>query len=123
MCKERANFKLWRIEMYFFIKVLVSSVVIAVVTKLSEKTPIGGALLKSLPLTSFLVFFFMKYEGRTNEEIKEMSWDILYLVIPSLILFIVFPILLDKGWSFYSSLAVSTLIMCLGYVVTLKLIG
>jgi hypothetical protein len=109
--------------MYFLLKVIISATIIAVVTKLSEKTPVGGALLKSLPLTSFLVFFFMKYEGRTNDEIRRMSWDILYLVIPSLILFIVFPILLGKGWGFYSSLAASTVVMCLGYVLTLKIIS
>lgn len=109
--------------MYFTIKVLISAVIIASVTKLSERTPIGGALLKSLPFTSFLVYFFMKYEGRTNQEIKRMSWDILYLVIPSLILFIVFPLLLDKGWSFSNSLAVSTAVMCVGYIITLKIIA
>ena len=68
--------------MYFFIKTLISALVIAAVTQLSEKSTVGAALLKSLPLTSFLVFFFMKYEGRTNQEISQMSWDILWLVIP-----------------------------------------
>ena len=109
--------------MYFFIKVLISAVIIATVTKLSEKTPVGGALLKSLPLTSFLVFFFMKFEGRTNNEIANMSWDILYLVVPSLVLFIVFPLLLNKGWNFYTSLAISSLVMCIGYAATLKIMG
>lgn len=108
--------------MYFTIKVLLSALIIATVTKLSEKAPVGSALLKSLPLTSFMVFFIMKYEGRTNQEIGRMSWDILYLVIPSLILFIIFPILLDRGWSFGASLGVSTLVMCLGYMLTLKII-
>ncbi|MFA5583072.1 MAG: DUF3147 family protein [Bacteriovoracaceae bacterium] len=108
--------------MYFFIKVLISAVIIATVTKLSEKTPVGGALLKSLPLTSLLVFFFMKYEGRTNKEISSMSWDILYMVIPSLVLFIVFPLLLDRGWSFYTSLAVSTVVMSTGYLITFKIL-
>ncbi len=108
--------------MYFFIKVLISAVVIASVTKLSEKTPVGGALLKSLPLTSLIVCFLMKYEGRTNKEISNMSWDILYMVIPSLILFIVFPLLLDRGWNFSTSLAVSTLVMSVGYLMTYKIL-
>lgn len=109
--------------MYFFIKVMISAIIIATVTKLSEKTPIGGALLKSLPLTSILVFFFMKYEGRTNKEISLMSWDILYMVIPSLLLFIVFPILLERGWSFAGSLALSTILMSIGYLITFKIIA
>lgn len=109
--------------MYFIIKVFISALIIGVVTKLSEKTPVAGALLKSLPLTSFLVFFIMKYEGRTNKEIMNMSWDILYMVIPSLILFIVFPVLLSKGFNFYLSLAVSTGVMSLGYLLTFKILS
>ena len=109
--------------MYFTVKVLISAIIIATVTKLAEKSPVGGALLKSLPLTSLLVFIFMKYEGRTNKEISAMSWDILFLVIPSLVLFIVLPILLDKGWSFALSLSVSTVVMCLAYGITLKILA
>ncbi|MFP5386206.1 MAG: DUF3147 family protein [Bacteriovoracia bacterium] len=109
--------------MYFLSKILISAVIIATVTKLSEKSTVAGALLKSLPLTSLLVFFFMKYEGRTNKEISTMSWDILYMVIPSLILFIVFPVLLNRGWNFYSSLAVSTVVMSAGYFITFKIIS
>ncbi len=109
--------------MYFFIKTLISALVIAGVTMLSEKTPVGAALLKSLPLTSFLVFFFMKYEGRTNQEISRMSWDILWLVIPSLILFIIFPILLDKGQGFGTSLFVASIVMVAAYGTVLKLLA
>jgi hypothetical protein len=109
--------------MYFFVKTLISAFVIAGVTQLSEKTPVGAALLKSLPLTSFLVFFFMKYEGRTDKEIISMSWDILYLVIPSLVLFISLPLLMSKGMNFYWSMFVSSVIMCGCYAVTLKIMG
>lgn len=109
--------------MYFFLKTLVSALVIATVTKLAEKNTLGGALLTSLPLTSFLVFFFMKYEGRSNAEISRMSWDIFYLVIPSLILFIALPVLLDRGLNFGPSLFLSTLLMLSAYFVTLKILG
>ena len=79
--------------------------------------------MKSLPLTSFLVFFFMKYEGRSNTEIARMSWDIFYLVIPSLVLFVALPLLLDRGLSFGSSLAISTFLMLGAYFMTLKILG
>jgi hypothetical protein len=102
---------------------MISALVIAGVTQLSEKTPVGAALLKSLPLTSFLVFFFMKYEGRTDHEIIRMSWDILYLVIPSLVLFICLPLLMSKGMSFYWSMLLSTIVMSVCYAVTLKVMG
>jgi hypothetical protein len=109
--------------MYFAMKTLISALVIALVTKLSEKQILGAALIKSLPLTSFLVFFFMKYEGRTDQEFKVMSWDILKMVIPSLLLFVVFPVLLDKGWGFYLSLAGGTVVMCLAYLATFRILA
>lgn len=109
--------------MYFFIKTLIAALIIATVTMLSERNPLGAALLKSLPLTSLLVFLFMKYEGRTNQEISKMSWDILWLVFPSLILFIVFPIFLDKGYGFGTSLLVASIIMVAGYGIVLKTIS
>lgn len=109
--------------MYFAIKTLISALVIALVTKLSEKQILGAALIKSLPLTSFLVFFFMKYEGRTDQEFIVMSWDILKMVLPSLLLFVVFPLLLDKGMGFYISLAGGTAVMCVAYMITFKILA
>ena len=108
---------------YFLIKTLLSALVIAVVTELSEKLPVGSALIKSLPLTSLIVFFIMKYEGRTSAEIGKMSWDILYMIIPSLILFIVFPWLLSKGWSFSAALGVGLAVMSLGYAISFKILA
>jgi hypothetical protein len=106
---------------YFIIKTLLSAAVIATVTELSEKMPVGSALIKSLPLTSLMVFIIMKYEGRTSQEIGKMSWDIFYMIIPSLILFIVFPWLLSRGWGFSSALGVGILVMSLGYFVSFKI--
>lgn len=83
----------------------------------------GAAFIKSLPLTSLLVFFFMKYEGRTDNEIAAMSWDILYLVIPSLILFIVLPLMINKGFNFYVSLGAGIAAMSVGYFATIKIIS
>ncbi len=109
--------------MYFIIKTLISALVIASVTQLSEKAPLGAAFLKSLPLTSLLVFFFMKYEGRSESEIIAMSWDILYLVLPSLLLFIALPVLMGRGVRFVPALFLAMVVMSLGYAVTFKLMN
>lgn len=109
--------------MYFILKTLISALLITVVTQLAEKMPVGSALIKSLPLTSLLVFFIMKYEGRTNHEIMNMSWDILFMVLPSLILFILFPILMGKGLSFGMALGASLVVMSLGYLGMFKILA
>lgn len=108
--------------MYFVFKALLSGFIIALVTKLSDNFPVGGALVKSLPLTSFLVFFIMKYENKNNNEIAAMSWDILWMVIPSLLLFIILPLMLNKGFSFSISLASATVVMCSAYLLMFKVL-
>jgi hypothetical protein len=105
---------------YFILKAVISGLVIAGVTTLSDKTPVGGALLKSLPITSYLVFIIMYYEGRSSEQLIGMSKDIFILVIPSLVLFLAFPFFLSKNMSFYPSLGIATVLMVVCYVITLK---
>ena len=102
--------------MYFALKTLISAFLITVVTELAGRMPVGAALIKSLPLTSLLVFLIMKYEGKTEQQIGAMSWDILWMVIPSLILFALFPLLLGRGWGFGMSLVASVAVMALGYL-------
>lgn len=109
--------------MYFLFKALLSGVIIAIVTKLSDNFPVGGALVKSLPLTSFLVFFIMKYENKTNTEIAAMSWDILWMVIPSLLLFIILPLMLTRGFSFSLSLISATVVMSLAYLLMFRILA
>jgi len=109
--------------MYFLVKTLISALLIATVTQLAEKMPVGSALIKSLPLTSLLVFLIMKYEGRTDQEIMSMSWDILYMVIPSLLLFILLPLLMGRGMSFAAALGTSVGVMCLGYLGMFRIIA
>lgn len=109
--------------MYFLFKALLSGFIIALVTKLSDHMPVGGALVKSLPLTSFLVFFIMKYENKSNEAIAAMSWDILWMVIPSLLLFLVLPLMLNKGFSFSVSLASGTIVMSMAYLLMFRLLS
>ncbi len=107
--------------MYFFIKLLISASIIAIVTQLAEKMPKAGALIISLLITSLLVFFIMKYDGRSNAQIATVSWDVLYMIIPSLVLFIVLPIMLNRGMNFYLFLMISTVFTAGCYLILFKL--
>ncbi len=109
--------------MYFIAKTLISALIIAVVTQLADKMPKAGALIKSLPITSLIVFLVMKYEGSSDQKIATMSWDILIMVIPSLILFIALPLLINRGIGFYPALVVSTLITAFCYIISFKLLA
>lgn len=109
--------------MNFVLKILFSAFVVGLVTLLADKMPKAGALVKSLPLTSLLVFIIMKYEGSSDQKIASMSWDILFMVIPSLVLFVVLPVLINRGVGFYASLGLSTVATAICYLISFRLIG
>lgn len=109
--------------MNFILKTFLSALIIALVTTLADRMPKGAALIKSLPITSLMVFFIMYYEGKSDQQIITMSWDVLFMVIPSLILFIAFPLLMQRGVSFYTSMLMATALTSCAYLVSFKLIS
>ena len=93
----------------YIIKILISAVIIAVVSEISRKTSFIGGLIASLPLTSILAIIWLYLDNAKTEKIAELSWNIFWFVIPSLLFFILFPILLLKlGFNFYLSLILSS---------------
>lgn len=96
--------------MYFFIKVLVSALVIAGVSELAKRSSFAAAFTASLPLTSILAMVWMYYERQDTEEIRQLSQGIFWLVLPSLALFLLLPALLKAGIGFPLALLIS----CLG---------
>lgn len=89
---------------FFLVKVLVSALTIAGITELARRIPLWGALLATLPINSVLAFIWIWAERRDPAPLITMSWQIFWLVLPSMALFAVFPELLRRGWPFAPSL-------------------
>ncbi|MGZ3238404.1 MAG: DUF3147 family protein, partial [Burkholderiaceae bacterium] len=68
---------------------------------------IWAATLASLPLVSLLAFIWLYVETGDANRIANLAQGIFWLVLPSLVLFILLPILLRGGWNFWLSLVVS----------------
>lgn len=101
--------------MYYLLKVLISAGMIVLISEIGKRNSVMGGILASVPLTSFLAFIWMYVENRDVKPIIELSKNIFWLVIPSLIFFIIFPYCLKKGINFYISMFNSTLIMVICY--------
>lgn len=99
----------------YAIKVALSAVVIVAVAEIAKRSSLWAAALASLPLTSILAFVWLQLDGEPPSRIASLASDILWLVIPSLLLFIVLPMLLRAGWTFWPSLLVSCLATVAGY--------
>lgn len=104
---------------YYIIKVLLSSVTLVAISEISKRSTTMGSILASVPLVSLLAFVWMYIDTKDTAKIAELSQGIFWLVIPSLVFFILFPILLKKNVEFWLSMGISLIIMVIGYFVML----
>ena len=108
--------------LYYIIKIVVSAVLIATISEIAKRSTGLAALLAALPLTSVIAFIWLHVEGSRPEAIAVLSSQILWLVIPSLILFILLPVLLRYGLGFWASLVISMAATAGGYLALLPLL-
>jgi uncharacterized membrane protein (GlpM family) len=101
--------------MQYVVKTLISAILIVAISEVSKRSTLIGGLLASLPLTSLLAFLWLYYETRNPQAIADLAINILWLVIPSLILFILLPLLLKKQMAFYPALLISCLATAIAY--------
>lgn len=101
--------------MYFMLKTLITTLVVVGISELARRYSLLAAALASLPLTSILAFIWIYYDTKDVQKVAELSYSILWLVIPSLLFFIMFPLLVKFGFKFAPALLLSCVIMSAGY--------
>ena len=92
---------------YYVVKVIVSAALIVAISELSKRSTFVGALLASIPIVSVLAMIWLYVDTRDAGQVAALSRSVFWLVLPSLVLFVLLPPLLERGYSFYGSLAVS----------------
>lgn len=100
---------------YFLLKVLITAMAVAGISVLAKQYSWVAALLASLPLTSILAFVWMHVEGQPRESIAALSSEVFWLVIPSLVFFVVFPLLLRLQMTFFLALLLAALATAVAY--------
>ena len=105
------------------IKILVSSGIIFLVSEIAKKNTFFAGLIASIPLVSILSMLWLYFETEDIEKIKNLSNSILWMVIPSLTLFLSLPVLINIGFNFYISLIISIIITIGCYSVTLLILS
>ena len=93
---------------HYAIKIAISALVIVAVSEIAKRNSGMAALVAALPLTSLLALVWLHVEGSSPQAIGELSGQVFWLVLPSLVLFLALPLLLKHGFGFWLSLALST---------------
>lgn len=107
----------------YVLKVAVTAIVVVAVSEIAKRSPVWAALLASLPLTSVLAFVWLYLDTGQPERVAVLSHSILWLVLPSLVLFVSLPLMLRAGWSFWGSLASSCAVTAAAYVAMVWALG
>ncbi len=100
---------------YYIVKVLISAAIIGLISELSKRSTLMGSILASVPLTSILAIIWLYNDTKDEAQIIDLSFNIFWLVLPSLVFFIAFPMLLKAHINFYLSLVLATALMVLCY--------
>ena len=82
-----------------------------------------GALFASIPIVSILGMIWLYIDTKDVSKISDLSIGIFWLVIPSLILFLILPLFLKQGMGFYPSIILSILITAAAYALMVILLG
>lgn len=96
---------------------------VVAVSEAAKRSTLLGALIASLPLTSLLAMIWLYVDTGDAEKVASLASSILWLVLPSLILFIVLPVLIRLGWGFWPSLAMASALTVAGYLALVRLLG
>jgi hypothetical protein len=108
--------------LYYALKVILSALVIVAVSEIAKRSTGFAALIAALPLTSLLAFVWLHLEAAPSARIAELSGQIFWLALPSLVLFLLLPFLIRQGWGFWMSLVVSAAVTAGCYVGMLPLL-
>ena len=107
--------------MYLVLKAAVSGVIVAAVSEVAKRYPGLGGLIASLPLVSVLGMIWLWRDKPDMANMAAHSRGTFWFVLPSLPMFLLIPMLLERGWSFSLSLLAGCLTTMLLYGLMLLL--
>lgn len=77
-------------------KYLLTAAVVVAVSELARRSDRIGALVASLPLVTLLALVWLHLERQPDEKLANHAWYTFWYVIPTLPMFLVFPVLLPR---------------------------
>ena len=109
--------------MLFWIKILISSLVIAGTSHLAGKKPVLAGFIIALPITSMLALSWAWFEHRDMAKINAFAVSIIAAIPPSFLFFV--PFLLNR-WiklNYFWSFTIGVFLVALAYAFCYKCFG
>lgn len=104
----------------YILKVGISASILVLASELAKRNTVLAGILISLPITSILAIIWLYRDTHDVQAIATISWEILGLVIASLVFFVALPVLLKRQMPFYGALVLSIAATACAYWVMIQ---
>jgi hypothetical protein len=100
----------------FWTRALLSGLIIALASTVARRQPALGSLIVSLPLVSVLSMIWLWRDGADGEAMARYIGGTFWYFLPSMPMFLIIPVLLRRGVSFWPALGIGCAITILLYL-------
>lgn len=100
---------------YYIIKLIITTFLIVLISEIAKRNSLAGAMLAAIPLVSILAMTWMYIDTKDSTTAVAFSNSIIWLIAPSMTLFLAFPFLIKKGFNFYVSMGISIILTIIAY--------
>lgn len=107
---------------YYLAKIALTTLLVVAIAEISKRSSFAAALLASIPLVSVLAMVWLYVDTRDATKVSALATQIFWLVIPSLLLFVLLPVFLKAGINFYLAMGLSMVLTIGGYFATIYLL-
>lgn len=101
--------------LYLLIKAVLSGMIIAIISEVAKRSPGFGALIASLPLISVFGMIWLWRDTHDPVRMASHVQATFWFVLPSLPMFLLIPIMIRQGISFWTALTVGCVLTVLLY--------
>ncbi len=91
---------------WVIIKYLITATVIVAASEISKRSDKLGAMIVALPMVTVLTLVWLNLENQPTEKIANHAWYTFWYVLPTLPMFLIFPVIL-KSMGFWMALVAS----------------
>ena len=97
--------------MAYFIKIIIATLVIVLVTELSKKDTKLAALLLALPIISFTAYTMIWFESKDVDRIAKLAYENFIYVLPVMPVLTLLSWLLKNGYGYFTAMIMVITIM------------
>ena len=102
--------------MFFTIlKILITAGIIVIASEIAKRSSLLAGLIVSMPLITVLTLIWLYWDTRDTQQVTDLTYNTLLMILPSLTFFIFLPIALKLGMNFVPAITIAIIGTAIAY--------